>query len=99
MKVDNSVKVGGLSISEAKARSVKGQPASNSDASVEVSSLSSRLAEIQGSLSSVPVVDADRVSEIKQAISEGRFKVNADKVADGLINSVRQMLDAQRRSA
>ena len=32
---------------------------------------------------------------LKQAISEGRFKVNAEKVADSLIESVRQMLGSQ----
>ncbi len=99
MKVDNSLNVGGLPISEPKGRSVKGQPASKADASVESSSLSSRLAEIQSSLSNVPVVDSARVEEIKQAISEGRFKVNADKVADSLIESVRQMLGAQTSRA
>ncbi len=99
MKVDNSLNVGGLPISEPKGRSVKGQPASKADASVESSSLSSRLAEIQSSLSNVPVVDSARVEEIKQAISEGRFKVNADKVADSLIESVRQMLGAQTSKA
>ncbi|MBK8336513.1 MAG: flagellar biosynthesis anti-sigma factor FlgM [Sterolibacteriaceae bacterium] len=99
MKVDNSLNVGGLPISEPKGRSVKDQPASKADASVESSSLSSRLAEIQSSLSNVPVVDSARVEEIKQAISEGRFKVNADKVADSLIESVRQMLGAQTSRA
>lgn len=95
MKIDNSLNVGGLPISDPKGRSVKGQPASGKDASVESSSLSSRLAEIQNSLNSVPVVDSARVEEIKQAISEGRFKVNAEKVADSLIESVRQMLGSQ----
>ena len=73
----------------------RSQPASKQDASVESSSLSSRLAEIQSSLSNVPVVDSAKVEEIKQAISEGRFKVNAEKVADSLIESVRQMLGSQ----
>lgn len=99
MKVDNSVNVAGLPISDPKGRSVKGQPASKADASVESSSLSSRLAEIQASLSNVPVVDSAKVEEIKQAISEGRFKVNAEKVADSLIESVRQMLSAQTHRA
>ena len=45
------------------------------------------------------MVDSAKVDEIKQAISEGRFKVNADKVADSLIESVRQMLGAQTNKA
>lgn len=102
MKIDNSVKsVGGLSSSESRTRSVKGQPASaaSGDAQVELSSLSSRLQHLEGAIANVPVVDSARVAEIKQAISEGRFQVNADNVADSLIESVRQMLAAQTQQA
>ena len=98
VKVDNSLNVGGLPISEPKGRSVKGQPASSKDASVESSSLSSRLAEIQSSLSNVPVVDSAKVEEIKQAISEGRFKVNSEAVADRLIDTVRELIRAHKGS-
>jgi len=55
-------------------------------------SVSSRLQQIQGSLGSESPVDAQRVAEIKQAIAEGRFKINPERIADGLLNSVRQML-------
>ena len=50
-------------------------------------------------IAATPVVDEARVNEIKQAISDGRFQVDANKVADGLIDSVRQMLAAQPGSA
>lgn len=99
MKIDNSV---GVPSGEPRARPVKGQPASSASpagAQVKLSSLSSRLEEIEASLANVPLVDAERVAELKQAISEGRFKVDADKVADSLIRSVRQMLSAQIRQA
>jgi negative regulator of flagellin synthesis FlgM len=46
-------------------------------------------------MASTPVVDRARVDEIRQAISEGRFKVDAGRIADGLIESVRQLLDGQ----
>lgn len=39
-----------------------------------------------------------KVAEIRQAISEGRFQINPERIADGLINSVREMLDQNRRS-
>lgn len=55
--------------------------------------------EIEAALANVPVIDSGRVAEIKQAITEGRFQVDAGKVADGLIDSVKQMLDAQARKA
>ena len=54
---------------------------------------------ILATIGQTPEVDSARVSEIKQAISEGRFSVDSEKVADGLIESVRQMLAAQPRSA
>ena len=57
--------------------------------------MAARLQEISGSLASTPVVDAGRVSEIKQAIAEGRFTVDPGKIADGLIAGVRQMIAAQ----
>ncbi len=99
MKIDNSVKtIGGLPAGETKSRPAKDQPVapvSSGGAQVELSSLSSRLQEAQAALASVPVVDASKVAEIKQAISEGRFQVDAEKVADGLIESVRQMLASQ----
>lgn len=47
----------------------------------------------------MPVADAGRIAEIRQAMAEGRFKVDASKVADGLIESVRQMISSQTRSA
>lgn len=36
--------------------------------------------------------DAARVAEIRRAISEGHYRVNAGKIADGLIDSVRELL-------
>lgn len=46
-------------------------------------------------MESTPVVDSAKVAEIRQAMSDGLFKVDTGKVADGLIQSVRQMLSAQ----
>lgn len=62
---------------------------------VEISSQSSRMQQMEETIASTPVVDKAKVDEIKQAISQGQFKVNTAKVADGLIQSVRQMLGAQ----
>ena len=50
---------------------------------------------MEETIASTPVVDSAKVDEIKQAMSKGRFKVDTGKVADGLIESVRQMLSAQ----
>jgi negative regulator of flagellin synthesis FlgM len=62
---------------------------------VELSPLGSQLAGIEASLADVPVVDTQRVEEIKQAISDGRFKVNADVIADRLLETVRELIQSQ----
>ena len=66
------------------------------EAKVELSSLSATLAKAEAAVASAPAVDRARVEEIRAAISEGRFKVDAGKIADGLLDSVREMLDGQR---
>jgi negative regulator of flagellin synthesis FlgM len=43
-------------------------------------------------LENAPVVDTNKVAQIKQAISEGRFKVNSGVVADRLIETVRNLI-------
>ncbi|MCX7173282.1 MAG: flagellar biosynthesis anti-sigma factor FlgM [Proteobacteria bacterium] len=64
---------------------------------VELSSLSTRIQEIESSIASSPVINSERVAEIRQAIAQGNFKIDASKIADGLINSVRQMLAAKNQ--
>lgn len=59
---------------------------------VELSPLSSSLAKAEAVAAATPVVDQARVDEIRQAISEGRFKIDANRIADGLLDSVREML-------
>lgn len=63
---------------------------------VELSSLAARLQDAGATNADVPVVDSARVAEIKQAISEGRFQINPERIADGLIESVREMLSRQQ---
>lgn len=41
-------------------------------------------------------IDAAKVAEVKQAISEGRFKVNADVVADRLLEAVKELIQNKR---
>ena len=66
------------------------QPASST--SVSLGSTATQLNSIESNISNTPVVDAAKVAEIKQAISEGRFKVNSGVVADRLIETVRDLI-------
>ncbi len=59
---------------------------------VDLSSISARLQDVEAAMADTPSVDAARVAEIKQAISEGRFQINPERIADGLLESVQQML-------
>lgn len=97
MKIEGTGKpTGPLPTAEAKPRAEAGaQRAGGGGDKVELSALSSSLQKAEAALNETPVVDTKRVEEIKLAISEGRFKIDANRIADGLIDSVRQMLDAQ----
>ena len=68
----------------------------NSGTSVHLGSTTAQLRSIEGSIASTPLVDVHKVAEIKQAISEGRFKVNSGVVADRLINSVHDLITASK---
>lgn len=60
--------------------------------------LSPQLGQLQHAMAlagSGEVFDAGQVASIKQAISAGQFQVNPEKVADNLLESVREMLTAQ----
>ncbi|KAA3650064.1 MAG: flagellar biosynthesis anti-sigma factor FlgM [Proteobacteria bacterium] len=98
MKIDNSVKsVGTTPAGEQRAKATAA--ATPSAPAGDQVQLSSGLQKAEQAIAATPVVDQARVDEIKQAISDGHFKVDANKVADGLIESVRQMLAHQPRQA
>ncbi|MBX9631641.1 MAG: flagellar biosynthesis anti-sigma factor FlgM [Burkholderiales bacterium] len=71
-------------------------PSRTSSDRVAITSLSSQLQALESRLADVSVVDVARVSAIKQAISEGRFNVDSEVVADRLIATVREYLLSQK---
>ena len=92
LKIDNSIKPAALpaDVSSTKAGQKVGAPAPTSaDTTIQ---LSSQLQNLEKSLSTDEVFDAARVEKIKQAISEGRFVVNPEKVADQLLDTVRDLI-------
>ena len=62
--------------------------------SVHIGSASAQLRGLENSIANSPVVNAEKVKAIKQAISEGRFQVNDSMVADRLIDSVKELISA-----
>jgi negative regulator of flagellin synthesis FlgM len=59
---------------------------------VTLSPISVQLQSITSEVSASGVFDAEKVSAIKSAIESGQFKVNSEKVADGLIDTVKDLL-------
>lgn len=102
MKIDGNLRsLQSGQVSEGKDRGSKTSSATSSSGAssgprVQLSSLGSQLAEIEASLANVPVVDTQKVEEIKQAISDGRFKVNPDVIADKLLETVRELIQTQK---
>jgi len=62
------------------------------DTSVTLGSTAAQFHSMEKSMSTAPVVNASKVAEIKQAISEGRFKVNPEAVASRLLDTVRDLI-------
>jgi len=99
MKIDkpgNALPAGVLNESTARTTIPKPSPAPlQPGTSVSLGSTATQLGRMEASMAGTPVVDANKVSQIKQAISDGRFQVNSSAVANGLIQSVRDLISNQ----
>ena len=103
MKIDGSIRsIQSGSVSESQPRGTKASTTGSATGAnaggprVDLSPLGAQLAGIEAGLADVPVVDTQRVEEIKLAISEGRFKVNPDVIADKLLETVKELIQAQK---
>ena len=76
----------------AKGKPVAQPPAQPASTSVSLGSTAAQLSSLENTIQNSPVVDAKKVAEIKQAISDGRFQVNSGVVADQLIKTVRDLI-------
>jgi negative regulator of flagellin synthesis FlgM len=95
-KPGNSPPTGLINETSARTPGAKSSPAAQEPGtSVSLGSTASQLSKMEASMSNTPVIDANKVAQIKQAISEGRFQVNSGVVADRLIQSVRDLISSQ----
>jgi negative regulator of flagellin synthesis FlgM len=96
---NNAVNLGFDKLSVEKVGEKSGASASNktsstssSDDNVTLSPLAQQLQSMQAKIGTEGVFDAEKVNEIKAAIMRGDFKIDTEKVADGLIQSVKDIL-------
>ena len=91
MKIDSTYKPATSAISPKPATTQSSMPTAAQD---EVS-----LSKLAGTLQSGkhPPINMARIQEIKQAISEGRFKINPEAIADRLIESSRELLNSSKQ--
>ena len=59
--------------------------------SVSLSDTSAQLQALEASVNQAPGFDAAKVEAIKQTISEGRFQVRPEQIADNLIAATREL--------
>ena len=91
MKIESSNKTASTPLTTRAQSTGKASSAGKDD--VQLSALSAQLSAADDEQS----FDAARVSEIKQAIADGRFTINTGAIADRLIASARQLVDSQRQ--
>ncbi len=105
MKIENSTTtLPTSSVNEASTRAAMAKNVENAKpvvaeemgTSVSLGATTAQLRSL-GANTDAPQVDANKVAEIKRAIAEGRFQVNSGAVADRLLSSVRELIDASKR--
>ncbi len=97
MKIDSTLKALGITSPKDEPGAPAFRPAESAGSTtrsslVQLSALSSTLRSLEQGLNDTHVASRANVEQIKQAIQEGRFKVNANVVADRLLDTVRELI-------
>lgn len=93
MKIDSSQSLTRLQQTD---QTTTGKPAPGGNSQASDAPTSTSVAHLgQGSQNVSADIDTARVEELRLAISEGRLEIDADKIADGLIASVQDILNGE----
>ena len=93
MKIDNSYKTATAPVTP---RPQPKSPAESVSTAAEAVSLSPLAGSLQ--TNEKPPMNTARIQEIKDAIAQGKFKINPEAIADRLIESARDLVNSQRRA-
>jgi negative regulator of flagellin synthesis FlgM len=100
MKIDSSNRTSALTGNTTAPTARGGKPATQTGGSqdnVQLSNVSTQIKALETSISEASGFDAAKVESIKQAISENRYTINPDAIADKLISSTRELLAQQQK--
>lgn len=92
------MKIEGLNSTTALSGGAKPKAARSAPAEAPASPQESVQIGSAGVASAEAPLDTARVEAIRQAISEGRFQINPDAIAERLIQSARELVAAQREA-
>jgi len=101
MKIDDSLKKpSGLATGQLDPKAAKSSESSKASSTpvekVTFSSMSSQLQALETKVAAADSFEVKKVEAIKSAILDGQFTINSDKVADGLISTVKELLATQK---
>ena len=72
--------------SETETESDPSAPSASSTDSVSLTDTAARLQKLENTISALPVVDSQRVEDIRSAIANGEYQIDAESIADKMMS-------------
>jgi negative regulator of flagellin synthesis FlgM len=73
-----------------------GKAGKASPSDIQITSAARQLAALEKLIAQIPVVDEARVKTISAAIADGRYQIDADKIAERVLRSDVELSEARR---